>query len=75
MQKTFLKPILSFLLALIIGTEIAKTKTSFLNVVDSYLHNGFFLTVIALNLTSVTYYPIYIILVLFSLLMGLFKLS
>lgn len=41
MQKILSNTISSFLLALITSIEVAKTKTSFLKVLNKYLNNGF----------------------------------
>ena len=42
MQIIYYKAIISLLPALIIGIEIAKTKTSFLKIWYNYLNNRFF---------------------------------
>ena len=42
MQKTQIKGILFFLLALVTGVEVTKTETSFLKIWCKYLNNGLF---------------------------------
>ena len=42
MQKILSSPISSSLLVLITSIEVAKTKTSFLKILNKYLNSGFF---------------------------------